>query len=91
MLGLDLEIFVEHWHWDGKIEAEQVFGDKFPNMGPRLAPACAPAHQTLMFGQLQDRVSEHLGHDGVLTTLLILHYRLNFFSGDLKVLTSLQL
>ena len=30
VMGLDLEIFVEHWHWDGNIEAEQVFGDQFP-------------------------------------------------------------
>ena len=28
-MDIDLEIFVEHWHWDGKIEAEQVFGDEF--------------------------------------------------------------
>ena len=26
VMGIDLEIFVEYWHWDGKIEAEQVFG-----------------------------------------------------------------
>ena len=29
VMDLDLEIFVEHWHWDGKIEAAQVFADEF--------------------------------------------------------------
>ena len=27
--GLDVEMFVEHWHWDGKIEAEEVFTEEF--------------------------------------------------------------